>query len=58
MTDGRLLSGFEWLIDTVVEQFEVLDERVTEDVRERRERERRDKEQRAERVRKIRLERY
>jgi len=57
-TDKRLVSGFQWLVDTVVEQYDQLSERVTEDVKLRREREARDRRDRAERVRKIRQERY
>ena len=56
--DRRLVSGFEWLVDTVVDQYDGLSERVMQDVRLRTEREARERQERMERVRRIRQERY
>jgi len=55
---STLLDAFRWLIDCVVDQFVVLDERVTDDLRLRAQREQRDRQERAERVARIRQERY
>jgi len=56
--DSRLCGGFEWLVSRVVEQFDALNDRVSEDVEQRRQREARERQERLARVTAIRLQRY
>lgn len=55
--DESIRHGFDWLIKTVYDHYEVLHKRVDEDVRKRNEIEQKEKRERQERVRKIREER-
>ena len=56
--DSHLRVGFEWLVSGVVQQFDTLDQRVTEDVEQRRQREAKDRQDRQARVTAIRQQRY
>lgn len=55
--DKSIKTGMEWLLTTISNSFEKLNERVQRDVEEQQEREAQEKKARAERVRKIREER-
>ncbi len=54
--DESIRHGFDWLIKTVYEHYETLNQRVEEDVKNRNEAEQKAKRERQERVKKIREE--
>jgi hypothetical protein len=54
--DESIRHGFDWLIKTIYEHYEILNRRVEEDVKKRSEAEQKAKRERQERVQKIREE--
>ena len=55
--DKGITNGFQWLLDTIMNSFEKLDLRVTQDTEEQKMIQDKEKAERKERVRKIREER-
>ncbi len=54
--DESIRHGFDWLIKTVYEHYEILNKRVEDDVRKRNEMEEKSKRERKERVQRLREE--